>query len=179
MPRITESHIEEFAIELLERQGYEYIYAPNIAPDGETPERESYKQVILIDRLRRAVKRINPTIPTEQQEEAIREIQRIASPELISNNETFHRYLTEGIPVSYQQEGSERGDLVWLVDFQDPLNNNFVVSNQFTVIENNHNKRPDVLLFVNGLPLVILSNISFSLGFIFFRFCDSYSLISS
>jgi len=156
MTRITESHIEEFAIELLERQGYEYIYAPNIAPDGETPERESYKQVILIDRLRRAVKRINPTIPTEQQEEAIREIQRIASPELISNNETFHRYLTEGIPVSYQQEGSERGDLVWLVDFQDPLNNNFVVSNQFTVIENNHNKRPDVLLFVNGLPLVLV-----------------------
>lgn len=156
MTRITESHIEEFAIELLERQGYEYIYAPNIAPDGETPERESYEQVILIDRLRRAVKRINPTIPTEQQSEAIREIQRIASPELISNNETFHRYLTEGIPVSYQQDGSERGDLVWLVDFQDPLNNNFVVSNQFTVIENNHNKRPDVLLFVNGLPLVLV-----------------------
>lgn len=156
MTRITESHIEEFAIELLERQGYGYIYAPNIAPDGETPERESYEQVVLIDRLRRAVKRINPTIPTEQQEEAIREIQRIALPELISNNETFHRYLTEGIPVSYQQDGSERGDLVWLVDFQDPLNNNFVVSNQFTVIENNHNKRPDVLLFVNGLPLVLV-----------------------
>lgn len=156
MPRITESHIEEFAIELLEKQGYEYIYAPNIAPDGETPERESYGQVILIDRIRRAVRRINSGIPLEQQEEAIREIQRIASPELISNNETFHRYLTEGIPVSYQQEGSERGDLVWLVDFQDPLNNNFVVSNQFTVIENNHNKRPDVLLFVNGLPLVLV-----------------------
>lgn len=156
MTRITESHIEEFAIELLEKQGYEYIYAPNIAPDGETPERESYGQVILIDRLRRAVRRINLGIPADQQEEAIREIQRIASPELISNNETFHRYLTEGIPVSYQLDGSERGDLVWLIDFQDPLNNNFVVSNQFTVIENNHNKRPDVLLFVNGLPLVLV-----------------------
>lgn len=156
MTRITENHIEEFAIELLEKQGYEYVYAPDIAPDGESPERESYEQVLLLDRLRRAVRRINPNIPTEQQEEAIREIQRIASPELIANNETFHRYLTEGVPVSYQKNGSERGDLVWVVDFNNPQNNDFVVSNQFTVIENSHNKRPDVLLFVNGLPLVLI-----------------------
>lgn len=156
MTRITENHIEEFAIELLEKQGYQYIYAPDIAPDGETPERENYEQVILIERLRRAVRRINPSIPADQQEEAIREIQRIASPELIANNETFHRFLTEGVPVSYHQDGGERGDLVWLVDFDNPLNNDFVVSNQFTVIENNHNKRPDVLLFVNGLPLVLI-----------------------
>jgi len=156
MTRITESHIEEFAIELLEKQGYEYIYAPNIAPDGDTPERESYEQVLLLDRLRRAVKRINPDIPAEQQDEAIREIQRIASLELIANNETFHRYLTEGVKVSCQKDGNERGDLVWLIDFENPLNNNFVVCNQFTVIENNHNKRPDVLLFVNGLPLVLV-----------------------
>lgn len=156
MTRITENHIEEFAIELLEKQGYQYIYAPNIAPDGEMSERENYEQVILMERLRRAVRRINPLIPTDQQEEAIREVQRISSPELIANNETFHRYLTEGIPVSYYQNGGERGDLVWLVDFHNPLNNDFVVSNQFTVIENNHNKRPDVLLFVNGLPLVLV-----------------------
>lgn len=155
MTHLTENHIEEFAIELLEKQGYQYIYAPDIAPDGETPERENYEQVILIERLRRVVRRINPSIPIDQQEEAIREIQRIASPELIANNETFHRFLTEGVPVSYHQDGGERGDLVWLVDFDNPLNNDFVVSNQFTVIENNHNKRPDVLLFVNGLPLVL------------------------
>ncbi len=156
MTRITENHIEEFAIELLEKQGYQYIYAPDIAPDGETPERENYEQVILMERLRRAVRRINPLIPTDQQEEAIREIQRITSPELIANNETFHRYLTEGVPVSYHQDGGERGDLVWLVDFHHPQNNDFVVCNQFTVIENNHTKRPDVLLFVNGLPLVLV-----------------------
>lgn len=156
MTRITESHIEEFTIELLEKQGYEYIYAPDIAPDGDTPERDSYEQVLLLERLRRAVRRINPDIPAEQQEEAIREIQRIASPELLTNNETFHRYLTEGVKVSYQQEGNERGDLVWLVDFENPLNNDFLVVNQFTVIENNHNKRPDLLLFVNGLPLVLV-----------------------
>ena len=92
MTRITENHIEEFAIELLEKQGYQYIYAPNIAPDGEMSERENYEQVILMERLRRAVRRINPLIPTDQQEEAIREVQRISSPELIANNETFHRY---------------------------------------------------------------------------------------
>ncbi len=155
MTRITESHIEEFAIELLEKQGYEYIYAPEIAPDGETPERESYEQVVLIDRLRRAVRRINPNIPVEQQEEAIWKIQRIASPELIAKNETFHRYLTEGINVSYHKDGSERGDLVWLIDFKDPLNNDFIVCNQFTVIEGSRKKRPDILLFVNGLPLVL------------------------
>jgi type I restriction enzyme R subunit len=156
MNRITESYIESFAIELLEKQGYQYIYAPDIAHDGKTPERENYEQVILIDRLRRAVKLFNPDIPSDQQEEAIRAIQRIASPELIANNEKFHRYLTEGVPVSYQKDGIERGDLVWLVDFKYPLNNDFVVSNQFTIIENNHNKRPDVLLFVNGLPLVLM-----------------------
>lgn len=156
MTRITESQIEAFAIELLQEQGYEYIYAPDIAPDGETPERENYEQVILMERLRSAVRRINTSIPIDQQEEAIREIQRIASPELIANNETFHRYLTEGVPVSYHQDGGERGDLVWLVDFHNPLNNDFVVSNQFTVIENNHKKRPDVVLFVNGLPLVLV-----------------------
>ena len=156
MTKITESQIEAFAIELLQEKGYEYIYAPDIAPDGETPERENYEQVLLMERLRSAVRRINTSIPTDQQEEAIREIQRIASPELIANNETFHRYLTEGVPVSYHQDGGERGDLVWLVDFHNPLNNDFVVSNQFTVIENNQKKRPDVLLFVNGLPLVLV-----------------------
>ena len=155
MTRITEQQIEAFAIALLEQEGYHYVYGPEIAPDGEQPERDSYEQVILMDRLRQAVRRMNPLVPAEQQEEAIQAIQRIASPELIANNETFHRYLTEGVPVSYQKEGNERGDLVWLVDFDNPLNNDFVVSNQFTVVENSRNKRPDILLFINGLPLVL------------------------
>ncbi|MCD7968788.1 MAG: type I restriction endonuclease subunit R [Alistipes sp.] len=156
MPRITENSIEEFCIERLESIGYKYIYGPDIAPDSETPERDNYQQVLLLDRLRHAVRRINTDIPADQQEEAIRQIQRIASPELIANNETFHRYLTEGVPVSYQKDGGERGDRVWLVDFENPLNNDFLVVNQFTVVENGHTKRPDVLLFVNGIPLVVM-----------------------
>lgn len=156
MTKITESAIELLGIQMLESLGYEYIYAPNIAPDGETPERETYEQVLLVDRLKSAVKRINKSITADAQAEAIKEIQRIASPELLANNEAFHRLLTEGIPVSKQEDGNERGDLVWLIDFNNPYNNDFVVANQFTVVENNHNKRPDVILFVNGIPLVVI-----------------------
>ena len=156
MTKITENTIEEFAIELLERLGYQYLYAPDIAPDGEKPERNSYEDVLLTERLKTAVNRINPNIPIEAREEAIKEIQRINSPELIANNETFHRWLTEGINFSYQKDGQQRGDLVWLIDFENPENNEFVVANQFTVIENGINKRPDVILFVNGIPLIVI-----------------------
>ncbi|WP_047451238.1 type I restriction endonuclease subunit R [Alistipes sp. ZOR0009] len=156
MTRITEQSIEEFAIEQLEKLGYEYVYAPNIAPDGETPERKSYEQVLLLTRLQQAVRRINPTIPADAQADAIKEIQRIASPELLANNETFHRLLTEGVPVTKRMDGDDRGDRVWLIDFKNPYNNEFVVANQFTVIENRNNKRPDVILFVNGIPLVVI-----------------------
>ncbi len=75
---------------------------------------------------------------------------------MIANNETFHRLLTEGINVSYQKDGNDRGDLVWLIDFDQAENNEFVVANQFTVIEDGQNKRPDVVLFVNGIPLVVI-----------------------
>ncbi len=156
MTRLTENSIENFAIEQLDRLGYEYIYGPDIAPDSETPERNSFEQVLLLERVQQAVRKINRTIPTDAQDEAIREIQRITSPELITNNETFHRLLTEGIPVTKRVDGEDRGDLVWLIDFKNPYNNEFVVANQFTIIENGHSKRLDVILFVNGIPLVVM-----------------------
>lgn len=181
MDKLTENTIEEFAIKLLKRLGYEYIYAPDIAPqfpsseeaitdhsdkfpsDGGVSEgrggqdtRTSYQEVVLTNRLREAIQRINPTIPATSQEEALKELLRINSPELLTNNESFHRMLTEGINVTYQKEGNQRGDLVWLIDFQNPENNEYVVANQFTVIEDGNNKRPDVILFVNGLPLVVI-----------------------
>lgn len=156
MTKITESAIEKFAIELLEHQGYHYIYAPNIAPDSDTPERQSFEDVLLLERLQTAVGRINPKIPADTREEAVKQIQRLNSPELITNNEAFHRMLTEGIKVSYQKDGNDRGDIVWLIDFKKPENNDFIVANQFTVIENGVNKRPDIILFVNGLPLVVI-----------------------
>ncbi len=156
MNKITESVIEDFVIELLKSQGYQYVSGPDIAPDGVKPERRSYEDVLLFDRLRKAIERINPYIPAEAREDAIKQIQQSNAPDLIANNETFHRMLTEGINVSYRKEGIERGDLVWLIDFNNPENNDFLVVNQFTVIENNVNKRPDVIIFVNGLPLVVI-----------------------
>jgi type I restriction enzyme R subunit len=104
MNPITESNIETFAIELLEKQGYQYVYAPDIAPDSETPERARFEDVLLLERLRKAVGRINPKIPAEAREDAIKQIQRLNSPELIANNETFHRMLTEGIKESVRSK---------------------------------------------------------------------------
>jgi type I restriction enzyme R subunit len=156
MTKITENDIELLAIELLEKQGYHYVHGPSIAHDGENPERSSYEEILLTYRMAEAVRRINPTVPPAAKQEAIKEIQRIHSPELLTNNENFHRMLTEGIKVSYQKDGQQRGDLVWLIDFHTPENNDFIVANQFTVVEDGVNKRPDVILFVNGIPLVVI-----------------------
>ena len=156
MTKLLESDIEQLAIERLEAKRWNYLYGPDIAPDGETPMRASFDEVVLREKLERAVARLNPSVKEEVRDEAIKTVLRIASPDTLANNEEFHRLLTEGVPVSTYQDGMERGERVWLVDFEDPWNNEFTVVNQFTIIENGHNRRPDVLLFVNGLPLVII-----------------------
>jgi type I restriction enzyme R subunit len=154
--QMTESAIEEFALKLLERLGYETVYGPDIAPDGERPERRHYDDVLLKGRLETALQRVNPELQETMLQTALKETLRVSSPDLLANNEAFHRLLTEGVPVSYQEQGSERGDRVWLIDFDEPLNNDFAVVNQFTVIENHQKKRPDLVLFVNGIPLVVI-----------------------
>lgn len=156
MTKLLESDIEQMAIELLKAKRWEYLYGPDIAPDGETPMRAAFDEVVLREKLERAVVRLNPAVKEEVRDEAIKTVLRIASPDTLANNEEFHRLLTEGVPVSVYQDGMERGERVWLVDFEDPWNNEFTVVNQFTIIENGHNRRPDVLLFVNGLPLVVI-----------------------
>lgn len=156
MTKLLESDIEQLAIERLEAKRWNYLYGPDIAPDGETPMRTSLDEVVLKNVMTKAVKRLNPTLTEDVRDEAIKTVLRIASPDTLANNEAFHRLLTEGVPVSIYQDGMERGERVWLVDFKDPWNNEFTVVNQFTIIENGHNRRPDILLFVNGLPLVII-----------------------
>ena len=156
MTQLTEYQIESFAIQLFEHLGYKSLYGPDITPDGPNPQRMSFEEVVLKESLRKAVLRINHELPAAVCEEAIKEVLRIASPDLLANNERFHRMLTEGISVSVYREGVERGELVWLVDFDNPLNNEFTVVNQYTIIENGRNKRPDLILFVNGLPLVVI-----------------------
>ncbi len=156
MTKITENEIELFAIELLDKQGFKYIYAPNIAPDSESPMRESFEDVILKEKLQDSLTIINPTLDYDQIEYAVKQCQRLKSRELLADNESFHKMLTEGITVEVQKDGVTRGEIVKLIDFDDVSNNDFLVSNQFTIVENGINKRPDLILFVNGLPLVVI-----------------------
>ena len=156
MNKITENDIELWAIEELESLGWSYIHGAVIAPDGDAPERTSFCDVILKGRLQKAIARNNPGIPSEAQTESLKVVERIASPELIVNNQAFHELLTEGVSVEYRLDGIQRGDRVSLVNFDNPGQNDYLVVNQFTIIENNINKRPDLILFVNGLPLVVV-----------------------
>ncbi|MDX9770690.1 MAG: type I restriction endonuclease subunit R [Tenuifilaceae bacterium] len=168
---ITEDSIEQVFIQELIALGYSYLHGATISPDGiPSPsggsqmgaERE-FNEVVLRQRLQNAIATINPNVPTEAQEEALRKVLRSDSPSLFHNNYTFHRHLTEGVEVEYRRGDRIIGDKVWLIDYNNPESNEFLVVNQFTVIENNHaigragtNKRPDVILFINGLPLVVI-----------------------
>jgi type I restriction enzyme R subunit len=152
---ISEDHIEQVVIEEFIELGYEYINGVEISPEGVYKERE-YNEVVLKNRLQEAIAKINSKVPYEAQEEALRKVMRSDSPELFQNNYQFHKYLTEGVDVEYRKGDRIAGDKVWLIDYENPNNNEFLVVNQFTVIEGNTNKRPDVILFVNGLPLVVI-----------------------
>ena len=160
MTHLSESAIEVFAIKLLERQGYRYLHGTVIAPDGESPERASYSDVLLGERMAQAVRRINHKLPASAVEMAVKEVQRYASPDLLDANEHFHRWMTEGVTVELQQDEQTRGERVWLIDFARPENNDFLVVNQFTVSRDlehaSERKRLDLILFVNGLPLVVV-----------------------
>ncbi|MBN7816856.1 type I restriction endonuclease subunit R [Algoriphagus pacificus] len=156
MSKITESEIELYALEELENQGFQYLHGPAIAHDGENPLRQDYGQVILSTKLQEILPVINPQLPNEAIFQAIKEVERIQSPDLLKNNEDFHRFLTDGIPVSYRLNGVEKNDYCWLIDFERPESNSFLAVNQFTILENNNNKRPDILLFINGIPLVVV-----------------------
>lgn len=152
---ITENEIEEVAIGWLQNFGYEYVLGTDISPDGAFPERE-YTEVVLAQRLGNAIDRLNPDLSFDAKDAAIKKVLRTESPDALINNETFHKYLTEGVEVDVRKEDGVRGEQVIMVDFENPLNNEFLVVNQFTVVEGNVNKRPDLILFINGLPLVVI-----------------------
>ena len=155
MAKLCESAIEEMVIEELQSLGYTYISGVDLAPDALNPERSSYGDVLLMGRLQTAVHKLNPTIPADAIQGAVRKLSRIATSSLLADNEEFHKMLVDGVPVEYRKGSDIKGDSVRIVDFDCPLNNEFLVVNQYTVVQNNNNKRPDVLLFVNGIPLVI------------------------
>ena len=156
MKFIAEQQIEEAVLEILRELGYKVLYGPDIAPDGSKPERAKWSDVVLAERLRDAIERFNPDVPAEAREEAMKKVLRSASHKLLQNNKLFHNYLTNGIEVEYRAKGRIKGDIVRLFNFEKPRQNEFLAVNQFTIIENGKNRRPDVLLFVNGLPIVTI-----------------------
>ena len=151
-----ESEIEQIALDILhDENGYTVLFGPDIS-EGEKKERE-YTEVVLQNRLRDAIDRINPSIPADAREEAFKKALRTVSVNLLDNNEDFHRMLTEGVDVKFGiGEGKTKSDKVWLIDFSIIENNEFLAVNQYTVLENHNNKRPDIVLLVNGLPLVVI-----------------------
>lgn len=156
MAKLCESEIEVMAIEELIELGYNYVAGPDVAPDSLDAERNSYSDVILSGRLRTALERINPSIPSFVIDDAVTKLHRYNNLSLISDNENFHNLFVNGIPVEYRKGNEIIGDYVKICDLANPLNNDFLVINQFTIIENNINKRPDVILFINGIPIVVL-----------------------
>lgn len=151
----TEDLLEAAALEILEEMGYTYAFGPDIAFDGSSPERKDYKEVLLTDRVRDALVRINTDIPRAALEDAYRQVITFNSPSLIENNHAFHRLLTEGIEVSFKEKDLIRTKRAYLIDFDNIKNNDFLAVNQFT-IQGIETRRPDIILFVNGLPLVVV-----------------------
>lgn len=157
MKGFSESIIEQAALAWLESTGYSVLSGLDIAPGEMQAERENYGQVVLERRLHQALQRLNPKIPSNALEEAFRKLIRPDSPSLVANNHVIHRYMVEGVPVEYQRkDGSIGGDLVRVFDYDKPENNEFLAVNQFTVVENQHERRPDVVLFINGLPVAVI-----------------------
>lgn len=153
---IHESDIEESTLQWFSDLDYAVSHGPDIAPDTPNAERSSYKDVVLKQRLHDVVTRLNPTIPSDTQQEAINKILNPNSQVLVQNNNTFHSMLIDGVGVEYRQkDGSIRGDRVKLIDFETPENNDWLVVNQFTVADES-NCRPDIVVFINGLPLAVI-----------------------
>ncbi|MCQ8182316.1 type I restriction endonuclease subunit R [Methylomonas sp. SURF-1] len=170
---MTEDQLEQEALGWLAEVGYSNLYGPDLAPDGDTPERGNYQQVVLVERLRAAVARLNPSIPLTAREDAVRQVLDLGIPSLLAANRRFHQLLVNGVPVEYQQHGETRGDFVRLIDWNLPSaqppsgpaghllprgegNNEWLAVNQFAIKGPKHSRRPDLILFVNGLPLVLI-----------------------
>ena len=154
---LNESIVEDAALEWFGELGYAVGHGPHLAPGEPAAERDSFGEVVLLGRLREAIRRLNPAIPEEAREEALRKGLRVGTPSLTQTNRAFHRMLRDGVPVEHPRpDSSIAGDHVRLVDFGDVRANDWLAVNQFTVIEGQHNRRPDIVVFLNGLPLGLI-----------------------
>jgi len=152
---LTEADVERSLLETFRDLGYETASGPEISPGGERPERESYEEVILVDRLRSALARLNRDLPAEAIGEAVRKLTRAESPSLVENNRRFHGMLVEGVDVEVQKPGRIAYEKARLIDFDDPRRNDWLVVSQLTIVENRKKRRLDAVVFVNGLPLAL------------------------
>jgi len=154
---ISEDTVEQAALQWLSEIGYSIVHGAHIAPGEPDTERESFADVALDGRLCEAIDKLNPHLPAEAREDALRKLLRPELPSLIQNNRIFHRRLRDGVAVEYRRpDGSIAGDHARLFDFDSPENNDWLAVNQFTAKEAGHERRPDIVLFVNGLPLVVI-----------------------
>ncbi|RZI60271.1 MAG: type I restriction endonuclease subunit R [Pseudomonas sp.] len=153
---MTEDQLEQETLIWLAEVGYAHLYGPNIAHDGDSPERYNYRQVVLVERLRNAIAKLNPKVPLSAREDALKQVLELGMPVQLSANRQFHRLLVGGVPVQYQKEGETRGDFVRLIDWVEVKGNDWLAINQFSIQGPKHTRRPDIILFVNGLPLVLL-----------------------
>ncbi|WP_432721271.1 type I restriction endonuclease subunit R [Jeongeupia wiesaeckerbachi] len=154
---MTEDQLEQEALSWLVETGYRHVCGYDIAPDGDAPERADYRQPLLIERLRGAINRLNPQVPLVARDDALKQLLDLGIPALLSANRHFHGLSVNGVPVEYQKDGETRGDFVRLIDWENaPGANEFLAVNQYTLKGAKHTRRPDIILFVNGLPLVLL-----------------------
>ena len=152
---ITEGIVEEACLGYFQALGYETLAGPMIGPEGSAPERSSWEEVLLLGRLREAVARMNPELPTGVVDQVLARVQRAESQSAMAENERVHRLLVEGVPVEHRVDGAVRTSLAWLVDWEHPEHNDFLAVNQYTVV-GAKTRRPDVIVFVNGLPLALI-----------------------
>jgi type I restriction enzyme R subunit len=153
---MTEDQLEREALGWLQEVGYAHRFGPDIAPDGAAPERSNYTQVLLAGRLREAITRLNPLVPVAAREDALHQVLNLDTPVLLAANRAFHHLLINGVPVDYQKNGETRGDFVRLIDFEEVSHNDWLAVNQFSVKGPKFTRRPDIVLFLNGLPLVVV-----------------------
>ena len=156
MALVTEDQVELLSIDWFKELGYQYKCGYDIAPDGDEPERIDYRSVVLQDRLQSALVRINPDIPTSTIKTALSQLISPNIPALMSCNRQVHQWLTKGIKVTYHEGNQEVGKQLKVIDYDNPGNNDWLVVNQFTVYGHKHNRRPDIVVFVNGLPLSVI-----------------------
>ena len=156
MALITEDHLEQQCLEWFKDLGYRHVFAPDLDRDGPTPERSDFRQVILTGRLRSALQRLNPGVPASTIESAVLQLANPNVPGLLASNRNFHRWMTQGLPITYMEGNQQVGIRLKVIGFDNPASNDWLVVNQLAIQGTKHNRRPDLVVYVNGLPLAVI-----------------------